>query len=308
VKPAVRRGAGVGGLGFLEVVVVVAGVGGEPAAVHMQDCLRERADEIHVVADEEQRALVVLEGVDERVDRGDVEVRRRLVHQQQVGRVDEEAGEREAGLLAAGEDGGLCEDVVLAEEEGAEHGAGLLLGELVLVRAQLHHVLENGEVEFHVVAAVLREVAGDDVAAELRSPPWIGMTSARILSSVDLPAPLGPTSTMLLAALHGEVEVLVNDMVPVGLLHVLELMTFRPERGGCGKLEVDLLEILPRLLDGDLLEALDLLFLGLGARGHRGLGAEAVHEFLEVGDLALLVLEGAACCSLRASFSVRKLS
>ena len=36
----------------------------------------------------------------------------------------------------------------------------------------------------------------------------------------------------------------------------------------------------------------DLLFLRLGAGGQRGLGAEAVDEALEVGDLALLVLEG----------------
>jgi hypothetical protein len=58
-----------------------------------------------------------LERVDERVDRRDVEVGRRLVHQQQVGRVDEEAGEGEAGFLAAGEHGDLLVNVVLAEEE-----------------------------------------------------------------------------------------------------------------------------------------------------------------------------------------------
>ena len=54
---------------------------------------------------------------------------------------------------------------------------------------------------------------------------------------------------------------------------------------------MDLLQVLHRLLDGDVLKALDLLFLGLGAGGHRGLGAEAVDELLEVGDFALLVLE-----------------
>jgi hypothetical protein len=41
----------------------------------------------------------------------------------------------------------------------------------------------------------------------------------------------------------------------------------------------------------DFLEALDLLLLRLGARSHRGLGAEAVDELLQMGDLALLVLE-----------------
>src|ERR1019366_3072515 len=44
--------------------------------------------------------------------------------------------------------------------------------------------------------------------------------------------------------------------------------------------------------DRDGLQALDLLLLGLGAGGERSLRAEAVDEPLQVGDLALLVLEG----------------
>ncbi len=69
------------------------------------------------------------------------------------------------------------------------------------------------------------------------------------------------------------------------------MTTFRPERGGLGKAEIDALEILPGFLDCDVLQTLDLFLLGLGAGGHRGLGAEAVDEFLQVRDLALLVLE-----------------
>ena len=72
---------------------------------------------------------------------------------------------------------------------------------------------------------------------------------------------------------------------------MLQVDDAQPRAGRLGEPEVDALELLRRLLDGDILEPLDLLLLGLGARGHRGLGAEAVHELLEVGDLALLVLE-----------------
>ena len=71
---------------------------------------------------------------------------RRLVHQEEVRRLDEDAGEGEAGFFAAGEDGDVLVDVVFAEEEAAEHGAGLLLGELVLVGAQFHHVFKDGQV------------------------------------------------------------------------------------------------------------------------------------------------------------------
>jgi hypothetical protein len=65
----------------------------------------------------------------------------------------------------------------------------------------------------------------------------------------------------------------------------------RPERGGFGNLKW-MRGGRPGALDGDGLEALDLLLLRLGPRRHRGLGAEAVDELLQVGDLALLVLEG----------------
>ena len=84
-----QRGAFVAGLRLLEVVGVVAGVLGQAAGVHVQHRLRDLADEVHVVAHEVERAFVGLQGGDERVDRHDVEVGRRLVHEQEVRRVDE---------------------------------------------------------------------------------------------------------------------------------------------------------------------------------------------------------------------------
>ncbi len=116
------------------------------------------------------------------------------------------------------------------------------------------------------------------------------MTLSRIFSSVDLPAPWADEHDAL-AALGLEVEVAVDDVVAVGLLDVFQRDDLQAGARRLREAEIDLLEVLPRLLDGDFLEALDLFLLRLGARSHRGLGAEAVDEFLEVGDLALLVLE-----------------
>ena len=42
----------------------------------------------------------------------------------------------------------------------------LLLGELVFVRAEFHHVLENRRVGVEIIEPVLREVAGHHIAAE----------------------------------------------------------------------------------------------------------------------------------------------
>ncbi len=52
----------------------------------MQDLRRQLADEVHVVRDEDQRALVVLQREDQRLHGEDVEVRGRLVHQQEIRR------------------------------------------------------------------------------------------------------------------------------------------------------------------------------------------------------------------------------
>ena len=95
-----------------------------------------------------------------------------------------------------------------------------------------------------------------------------------------------------MAALGGEVEILVNDVVAVGLLDVFEFDDLQTGARGLRELEVHLAQLLGRLLDGDFLEALDLFFLRFGAGCHGGLGTEAINEDLEMGDLALLVLEG----------------
>ena len=132
----------------------------------VEHVLREGADEMYVVADENERAFVVFECADERVDGLDVEVGRRLVHEEEIRRLHEDAGESEAGFFATGKDADGFMDVVFAEEEGAENGSGLLFGELIFVRAQRHDVFENGHAGIEVIESVLREVAGNDVATE----------------------------------------------------------------------------------------------------------------------------------------------
>ena len=287
-----EREAGVGGLGFLQIIIVVAGVGREAAAVDVEHGLRKGADEVHVVTDEDERAFVILQRADEGVDRLDVQVGRRLVHEEEIRRFDEDAGEGEAGFFAAGEDADGFVDVVFAEEEGAEDGAGLLFGELVFERAQRHHVFEDGHAGVEVVEAVLGEVAGDDVAAEFAGAALGRDDVGEDFEEGRFAGAVGADEDDALAAFAGEVEVLVDDVLAVGLLDVGEGDDLEAGARGLRELEVHLAQFLGGLLDGDLLEAFDLLFFRLGAGGHGGLGAEAVDEDLEVGDLALLGLEG----------------
>jgi hypothetical protein len=60
--PRDHRCAGVFlGTGFFEVVVVIAGVGREDAVVDVDDLRGEAADEMHVMADEDERAFKLLQ-------------------------------------------------------------------------------------------------------------------------------------------------------------------------------------------------------------------------------------------------------
>ncbi len=86
--------------GFFEEVIVSAGVAGDFPVFDVEHFGGEFSDEVHVVRDEDEGAFVLFEGEDEGFDGDDVEVGGWFVHQQQVGRIDEELDEVEARFFA----------------------------------------------------------------------------------------------------------------------------------------------------------------------------------------------------------------
>ena len=88
---------------LLEPAGVVALVGDAAAAVELEDPAGDVVEEVPVVRHRDDRALVVGEEALEPEHRLGVEVVRRLVEQQQVGRGEEQPAERDPAALAAGE-------------------------------------------------------------------------------------------------------------------------------------------------------------------------------------------------------------
>ena len=102
--PAVRLAQALHPRGVLgDVVRVVAVVVGEGLEPDLGDALDGGVEEVAVVRDEHDRARVVGEVLLEPVARRQVEVVRRLVHQQQVGPREQQLGEGDAHLPAARE-------------------------------------------------------------------------------------------------------------------------------------------------------------------------------------------------------------
>ena len=128
---------------------------------------RDRVDQRAIVRDQEDRAVVGVERVLERLAALDVEVVRRLVEHEQVRAGRDERREREPAALAAREHVDPTVDGVLREEEAPEDVAGLRRRD-ALARAGEHR-LDHGQVVAQL-GRVLREVARLDVVADLDAP------------------------------------------------------------------------------------------------------------------------------------------
>ena len=144
----------------------------------------------------EQLVLQRLAGL--RVERGE-----RLVHQQHVRLVGEAAGDRDALLHAAGQ---LVRVAVgeAGEADELEHLAGAARARLrrptaLDLEAELDVGLRGAPGEQRVLLeddAAVEARAGDRLAVEQDLARWPARSSPAIRSSsVDLPQPLGPTST-----------------------------------------------------------------------------------------------------------------
>ena len=79
--------------------MVAAGVMGELTGVDMDDVICEGADEIDVVADEDEGALKLVQGISEGVDAGHIKVSGGLIHQQQVWRIEKQLNHGKPALL-----------------------------------------------------------------------------------------------------------------------------------------------------------------------------------------------------------------
>ena len=108
-----------------------------------------------VVTDENQCAFVLEKRLGQTLDTVDVEVRRRLVHQQKVRRVDEKLHQVDPTLFAPGEDLAFFKDIFPAKQEAAEDSAGIIFAE---GRTHPHHFIYHRAFGLESGAAVLAEI------------------------------------------------------------------------------------------------------------------------------------------------------
>ena len=152
-----------------------------------------RADEMNVVADEDERSVKLIQRANERVDRANIQMRSWLVHEQEVGGIEQQLNQGETPFFFAAQDFDLFENIVTAKKKRAKNGARGLLGHRI---RRVQRSLKDGEFRIEHLDSVLREVTDANIVADSRVPCCTGNTPPSNLSRVDLPAPFGPTRTV----------------------------------------------------------------------------------------------------------------
>ena len=140
---------------LLLVEFVVAGIGGQRAAIDLDDLVDDAVHELAVVRGHQQRAVKALQEVLQPDQAFEVEMVARLVEQHGVGPHQQDAGQRHAHLPAAGERADVAVHHLLAEAEPVQHLARAAVQRIAVefLEAALHLAIAGDDV-VHVVGAV----------------------------------------------------------------------------------------------------------------------------------------------------------
>ena len=134
----VRGDQRVAALLFLrEIFFVVAAVEVNALVPDLDDAIDGDVEEVAIVRDEDVGEGILEQVLFEPVAGFEIEMVRGLVEQQQVGLRQQQLGERDAHLPAAGELFGVARPVFFAEAETVEHGADLRVERIAVVHAKM---------------------------------------------------------------------------------------------------------------------------------------------------------------------------
>jgi hypothetical protein len=255
-----------------------AAVGDEPKRIG------RGTQQVAIVRDDDERAVVILKRFGECLAHFDVEVIGGLVQQQQVGLLPDQQRERESRFLAARKPADGMRDHVAPEIESAEEVAELLFARRGIdLREDAKAAIRRGE----LLDLVLREVADRQ---RLRGVPFAGQRRQRTgdrLEERRLAGAIGAEEPDAIAVEDAPIEALEHRRTArIAERHMLELHeTLRGDRHW----REHELEGAVGVRGGDSLHALERLHPALRLLRLRRLGPEAVDERLQMGDLPLLL-------------------
>ncbi len=269
-----------------QVVVDGARVDHEPPIFCHNDLCDEAGQEVAVVGDDGEGPFEGPQGILQDLLGAQVEVVRRFVEDQEIGRHQEHPRQRKPALLSAGQDRHPLEHVVFGKEKMTQQGPE------VSPRAEGRHLLDAlehrpGGVER--VGLVLGIVGGNDLVPLGAAPALDRLGARQDPGQRRLAGAVDTEHGDAVPPLDGERDPVEHASVTVALVHALELQDVPARPGRYREPEGDLLLIGLELDEIDLLDALQP---ALNLSCLRALGPEALDEALRLADHLLLVLEG----------------
>ena len=176
------------------------------------------------MGDEDQRAVILLDGALDPFAGSNIEVVGRLVEDEQIDLLVHQHAQAKAGLLAAGERPDGLEHVLAGEEKGAEAVSGLLRGAVFLVQ---HGVVERafGVVEVHDLGQIGRL----DRRAETDAPGIHRLLAQQAAQEGRLAGAVVTQDGDPLPALDQKLHAGEQLPFPVALGHILDRKNHIPE-------------------------------------------------------------------------------
>jgi hypothetical protein len=161
----------------------------------------------------------LLQRHNQRVHAGHVEMRRRLVHQQQIWRVEQQFHQREPAFLAAAQHAYRLEDIVAAKQKAAQHRADGLFGDAL---RRVERLLKDRVRRVQHRRAMLREVAVLRVVTMLAHAPCGLQNIGEQFQQRGFAGAVRSDQHDALVALHLEINAVVNQFFAVAELDFLQ--------------------------------------------------------------------------------------
>ena len=290
----IRRRLGGGALQLLEILELLAlhefvdtfEVLGDLPATELIDLADEAIEEVTVVRDEDERAIIVEEGLLEDFLRLHVKVVRRFVENQQVVWLEEELEECQARALTTAEYLDLLRRSFTTEHKGTEEILDLRTD---LALGYIIDGLEDGARLILDGRLILGEVADLHVMTE-REDTFVLQLLHDAAHEGTLPFPVLPDEGNLVATLDHQVDIREDALVAKGLADALHLHGIVARAWGRWEAQADSGGI--DLVDLDQLELLKHTYTALHLIGLGVCALEALDEVGRLGDELLLLLVG----------------
>mmetsp|Transcript_50521 Transcript_50521/g.131444 ORF Transcript_50521/g.131444 Transcript_50521/m.131444 type:complete len:285 (+) Transcript_50521:620-1474(+) len=249
-----------------------------------------------VVRHDDDGSRVGLERLEQRGDRVDVEMVRRLVEQEHIARREAKRGERDACLFAAAQRADLPQRLLTHQPERAHHGsAALILKGRVVLSHGGHDIVERALRLRELLRQILRKEAEPQLVVDLPRARHQLQAPGERLEDRGLARAVRAAQDEPSAARHVEIARLDDRLCALGMG---ERGAAQRERAPAARWRIGEHQFrLPPRADDERLrlahlggQPIELSLPVLGLLRLRGLGSHAVDEALQARGLALLCL------------------